>query len=706
MPIPANRARFLFAVAGLHTQFRVLGFQGREAISDLFQFSIEVVCTDDLDLNCLLNKDAVLELAGNPGRLLHGTIASARHTAMTFRFRHYQLTLVPRIYWLGLRHNFRIFQDLSVPEIAAMILRDAGLEPDFYRFELTRNYRPRSFTVQYDESELHFLERLLAAEGIHFHFEHHPDRHVLIVADHQQSFGALKPRQLDYRADAAMVASSCIQRFTKQEAVTVDGVMLNDYDFQKPQHSLLAQTQDQAFSRLSVYRWPGKYDDVETGSRLSRQQLDALRVEHQQATGGSNCETLTAGNLFGLARHPVQNFNQDYLLTVVEHRGEQPQVLEEYSGPAGSHYSNQFTAISSGQTYRPLSFRPKPLAAAQTAVVVGPPGEQIYTDEHGRIKVRFHWDREGKHSCWLRLAQGWAGNFWGSMILPRVGQEVLVEFVDGDPDRPIVTGCLYHGLHKPAYALPEHKSRTLIRSQSLSGAGGHELMLEDGAEQERISIHSSRDLDIHVAQDMRVAVEGHHQSYVVGDQVVTTAGTSHLTVASESRTRITGSDSLNVDKSLHLKTAQELHQQAGQELHGKAGIKLVIEAATAIHLKAGAGSILLDATGVHLNGPAIGLNSGAGSGAAGGASPAQPKGFGGFAYAGSGGESARGIAGQAPEIAELRFKGLDSLPEPLALVRREILALAGDEKVLGTFCQRQADGTCLRTGCVCNPARV
>src|SRR5690554_5004514 len=226
MPIPANRARFLFSVAGLRTELRILGFQSQEAISELFRCSVEVVCSEDLDLNRLLNKDAVLEIAGEPGRFLHGTIASAHQTATTFRFRHYRLTLVPRMHWLGLRHNFRIFQELSVPDIARALLSGAGIEPDFYRFELTRSYRQRPFTVQYNESELHFLERLLAEEGIHFHFEHHADRHVLILADHYQSFAFLKPRQIEYRADAAMVSSPCIRNFTKQKAVAVDGVDL------------------------------------------------------------------------------------------------------------------------------------------------------------------------------------------------------------------------------------------------------------------------------------------------------------------------------------------------------------------------------------------------------------------------------------------------------------------------------------------------
>src|SRR5690606_32166858 len=499
-------------------------------------------------------------------------------------------------------------------------------------------------------------------------------RHVLILADHYQSFAFLKPRQIEYRADAAMVSSPCIRNFTKQQAVAVDGVMLDDYDFQKPQHSFLAQTQDEAFSRLSVYRWPGRYEDVETGTRMSRQELDALRIEHQQATGVSNCEALTAGNVFSLVSHPSPSFNQDYLLVAVEHQGEQPQVLEEYSGSGGCRYSNKFKAIPAHQTYRPPHVYTKPLASAQTAVVVGPPGEQIYTDEHGRIKVRFHWDREGKHSCWLRLTQGWAGNFWGTMILPRVGQEVLVEFIDGDPDRPIVTGCLYHGLHKPPYALPEHKSRTLLRSQNLSGVDGHEIMLEDGAEQEKISVHSSRDLEVHATRDMQLLVDQHHQEYVAGDELSTIVGDSHSSVSSESRLRIAGQDSLSVGKSLHLKTAQGLHQQAGQELYSKAGMKLVIEAATAIHLKAGAGSILLDTTGVHLNGPTIGLNSGAGAGAAVSASPVQPVEFNGFAYEGSGRESVQAIERQVPEIAELRFNKLDYLPEPLSLVRSEILA--------------------------------
>src|SRR5690606_4088866 len=342
------------------------------------------------------------------------------------------------------------------------------------------------------------------------------------------------------------------------------------------------------------------------------------RLPSDVAGRQSNLPHLAAGAVFQLELHPLSEHNRSYLLLEVRHQGRQPQVLEEYAGTEGSHYHNEFITLPADQPYRP-PFRPKPYAFSQTAVVVGPPGEQVYTDEFGNIQVRFHWDREGQNSCWLRVTQAWAGSFWGSKILPRVGQEVVVDFINGDPDQPIVTGCLYHGLHKPPYPLPEHKSKTLIRSHSLSGQDGHELLLEDKAEQEKIAVHSAGDLELHVTQDSKTAIDRDQHTLVQGNSTQTVKGSQHLIVQGERRTRTGGQHSLDIGQAQHLKAGTALHLQSGQDLHLKAGIKAALSAGIEVVLKAGASSLVLNPAGVFVNGPAMNLTGGGMAGAAVGA---------------------------------------------------------------------------------------
>src|SRR5690606_14248791 len=335
------------------------------------------------------------------------------------------------------------------------------------------------------------------------------------------------------------------------------------------------------------------------------------------------------------------------------------QVLEEEAPEGqGTQYQNILTAIPASQTYRPVPCAKPQVPGVQTAVVIGPPGEQIYTDEHGRIKVRFHWDREGKNSCWLRLDQGWADHNWGSMVLPRVGQEVVVSFLHGDPDQPLVTGCLYHGLHKPPYPLPDHRSRSVLRSQSLSGNGGHELMLEDRAGQEKIAIHSARDFELHVTQDAHTSIDRHAQTHIAADDRLAIQGSEHLQVQGERRTRIDGQDSLTIGASQHFKVGSAIHYQAGQAIHLKAGSVLHIDAGMELSIQGGGSSLTLNPAGVFLKGPMINLNSGGGAGSAVAASPKAPE-----LPTKFGGEKAGQEAASRPDIAppddnEIEFTAL------------------------------------------------
>src|SRR5690554_1613258 len=637
MALVANRARFAFHIAGCEDELRVLRFNGTEAIAGLFDWTIEVVSRHPaLKLEQLLGCDALLQIDLDSGslqkpRLVHGTVRAAVQFQASRRWTYYRIHLAPRLYWLGLRHNLRIFQNLSAPEILQQLLTEAGFDTASYRFELTRTYQPRPYCVQYNESELNFLQRLLSDEGIHYHFEHREDRHVLVIGDHGGSFRPLKGSPFKLRNDVQMVGEPVILQFTPSCKVSVDAVTRNDYDFRRPQHSLLSEARDTPAPRLEHYAWPGDYNDLDQGLRRTQDLLAAHQVNQHQAHGESVISQLVAGTSFCLTLHPNPTLNRDWLLLSVHHQGEQPQVLEEEApDQQGSSYSNQFQAMPADLPYRPPVGHNRPLIRGiQTAVVVGPPGEQIYTDEHGRIQVRFHWDRDGKHgrsggAVWLRLVQSWAGSFWGSQILPRVGQEVIVNFLHGDPDQPVVSGCLYHGLHKPPYPLPEHKSRTLLRSQSLTGHGGHELMLEDASGQEKIAVHSHRDLELHVTRNATAAIDRHAQSRIGGNSFSAIQGTQHCTVEGERRTRIDGDDSLTVDAALHLKAGTNIHHQAGQEIHLKAGGSLFIDAGMELSLTAGASALSLNPAGVFLNGPAINLNSGGGAGSAKGAGPKVP----------------------------------------------------------------------------------
>src|SRR5690606_10116243 len=338
----------------------------------------------------------------------------------------------------------------------------------------------------------------------------------------------------------------------------VDAVTRNDYDFRRPQHSLLSEARDTPAPRLEHYAWPGNYNDLDQGQRRTQDRLEAHQVNQQQAHGESVISQLVAGTSFCLTLHPNPTLNRDWLLLSVHHKGEQPQVLEEEApDQQGSSYSNQFQAMPADLPYRPPVSTSRPrIRGIQTAVVVGPPGEQIYTDEHGRIQVRFHWDRDGKHArsggaVWLRLVQSWAGSFWGSQILPRVGQEVIVNFLHGDPDQPVVSGCLYHGLHKAPYPLPQHKSRTLLRSQSVppQAARGAAAATARHA-QRRVGRHSAS------------AMPGSHHGGADGDSPPRTAGDASLATAA----------------ALQLNARTDPHPQDGHETDLNAGGSLLIVA--------------------------------------------------------------------------------------------------------------------------------
>lgn len=631
----ANTARFLFDCPAVRQDWRVVGFAAEQGLSSPGWCELELVCPrHDLDAGALIGKAGVLTLfdVDHPS-FIHGEIAAASQGAVGKRFTTYHVTLRPKLWQLEFRSGLRIFQDQSVPDIVRTVLKDAGISGQDVRFELTGTYAPRSYCVQYRESDFAFVHRLLAEEGLFYCVEHSVERHVLVIGDNRSSFKPIAGNNvLPFAPAVGMVSSEqSVVEFQLQAQLASGAVMLRDFNFEKPAQQLQQQAASGRFAMLEQYDYPGAFSDTALGKHHAQMRQQAHQATAQIISGRSDSQRLLSGRRFTLAKHPRKDLNSEYTLIATRLQGRQPQVLEEGASGEGSSFSLDFRAIPAVMDFRPPALHPKPrIDGVQTAFVTGPKGEEIYTDAHGRIKVQFHWDRQGKRdqnsSCWLRVAQGWAGNQWGSFVLPRIGQEVLVTFLDGDPDRPLVTGSLYNASMVPLYDLPANKTRTTFKSQSTPGGGGfNELRIDDSKGSEQLFLHAEKDANLFVNNDWKQSVD-HDTHLIVQKNAFESVGKdTHLTVTGHRNIKVGKSLSENVGADLQLKVGSHHLLQAGRELHMKGGQSMVLDAGMSITLKAGSGTIVLDPSGVSITGRKVRINSGGGAGSAKAALPVAPK---------------------------------------------------------------------------------
>ena len=409
-----------------------------------------------------------------------------------------------------------------------------------------------------------------------------------------------------------------MRQFRYAEAVRSASVTLKDYSFNTPRYALQHQHEagELAHQRDNYehFDYPGRFKQDSSGKAFTRYRLDALRADAVGGSGESNCATLQPGMTMTLNEHPNDAFNIAWQVVRIHHVGEQPQALEEEGGNGATVYHNSFGVVKQRQTWRPQCPHKPMVDGPQTAQVVGPEGEDIYCDEHGRVKLQFPWDRYGgsndQSSCWVRVSQDWAGGQYGMMAIPRVGHEVIVSFLEGDPDQPIVTGRTYHATNRPPYDLPANKTRTVLRTQTHQGKGFNELHFEDKAEQEEIYLHAQKDMNVVILNDAKTHIK-HDEWREVDNQRKTTIGhLDHLTVEGEKRDHIKGDYSQTVEGTLHQKMGQALLAQAGQEIHIYAGDKMVLEAGSEITAKAGGSFLKIDPSGIKMVGPTVKLNSG------------------------------------------------------------------------------------------------
>ncbi|MDY7230918.1 type VI secretion system Vgr family protein [Hyalangium rubrum] len=561
--LQANQAEFEFQV-GPHSagELTVVGFEADETLSQPYSVEVTLAAPPDVvvDEKALIGQNALLtvQLGDGTARFFQGIVSRlVRWDAGKGPQRQrYRATVVPRLWTLRHIRRSRIFQEMSVPDIVQKVLKEAQVA---HKLSLQGSYRKRDYCVQYRESDLDFVSRLLEEEGIFYSFEHTEDAHTLVLNDASTTSPAMAGEaRLIYREHRKMVAASeSVHEFAVRREVQPGAVVLRDFNFVRPRMDLTANsTADEGEHALEIYDYPARYEDAGTGKALAKVRLEELRARVEMMTGGSNCRRLLPGHTFDLDEHPVAELNNGYLLLSVRHVGRQPEGLtvEQTMPDTKESYRNEFHCIPAKVPYRPPRTTPRPtIVGAQTAIVVGPSGEEIHTDEHGRIKVQFHWDREGKNndrsSCWIRVSQAWAGQGWGALYLPRIGHEVVVEFLEGDPDFPIVTGSVYNGQNPTPIALPDHKTQSTLRSNSsLGGSGFNELRIEDAAGKEEVYLHAQKDFNIVVENDKTQMVGGHETLLVKKDRSRTIEGNQSLEVKKNDDSVISGNQTLEVIK--------------------------------------------------------------------------------------------------------------------------------------------------------------
>ncbi|MBG0752813.1 hypothetical protein Q7O_002265 [Pectobacterium carotovorum subsp. carotovorum PCCS1] len=528
--------------------FAVVDFQLSEALNQPFALSLNLASPlPGIDFGAVLDQPCELLVwyEGELQRRVSGIVSAFAQGDTGFRRTRYQAEVRPALWRLGLRTNARIFQAQKPEAIIGALLEEAGITD--YAFALRNEHAVREYCVQYRESDLAFIARLAAEEGLFFFHEFEEGKHRVVFAD---DAGALAkgPELFFNLATQGLSEGAYVRRFRYAEAVSTAEVALKDYSFKTPAYGLLHQkiSGELEHQRESYqhFDYPGRFKQDPSGKAFTGYRLDALRAGAMTGSGESNAAELMPGSSFTLTEHPNLALNIGWQLVAITHSGQQPQALEEESGGEPTTYSNSFEVVKASTTWRAdLPYKPM-VDGPQIATVVGPAGEEIYCDQYGRVKLQFPWDRYGasddQSSCWVRVSQGWAGGQYGLIAIPRIGHEVIVSFLEGDPDQPIVTGRTFHATNPSPYPLPANKTRTTLRTTTHKGAGFNELRFEDQAGQEEVFIHAQKDMNTVVLNNRSTGVGVDHAENVGRDQISVIGRHQILNVVENQGTEIQG----------------------------------------------------------------------------------------------------------------------------------------------------------------------
>ncbi|WP_431103441.1 type VI secretion system Vgr family protein [Roseateles noduli] len=537
---------------------RVHACASREALSDLGETTLTLLSErKDIRASELLGKSATLTMAlrDDAPRHLAGYVTRFAQTGFEGKHTVYQMTMRPWLWLLTRTADCRIFQEMTVPDIVKAVFDDHPVAR--HEFKLMRAYRPWTYCVQYRETDFNFVARLLENEGIYWYFTHDESGHTLVLTDAASAhdcapdcetlpfYGGVNnaPPELEY-----------VDTWVTQESLKPGKVVITDYDFERPSTSLetqLDRARDYDLSDGEVFDYPGGYVQGSDGAQYVEDRLDEIQTAFARFDGDTNAQGVRTGHLLSLSRHPRDDQNAKYLVTGTVTQLRQAST-ESASGE--SELRCRFNAIPADQQFRPERRTPKPMAPGpQTAIVTGPSGEEIFTDKYGRVKVQFHWDRRGQRnetsSCWIRVSQPWAGKGWGGVSIPRIGQEVVVDFVEGDPDQPLITGRVYNAEQMPPYGLPAAAVISGMKSKTHKGAGYNEMSMDDTAGKEMITIHGQYDMATTIEHDQTSTIHNNRtdtvdvdDSETVGNNQTQTVGVNQTISVGSNRSKTVGAN--------------------------------------------------------------------------------------------------------------------------------------------------------------------
>ena len=545
-------------------ELMIATMDGTEQLGRLFQFDLELYSKNpEINIDDILARDVTVKLvlANNETRYFNGVVSRFSQSGVETEgtYHSYQATLRPWLWFLTRAADCRIFQEQSVPDIIKQVFRDSGFSD--FEVKLDATYRTWEYCVQYRETDFNFVSRLMEQEGIYYYFQHKDGKHTLTLCDSYSAHSVIsgKADLPYYPGGGGQGQMEHIFDWQISREVQPGAYALNDYDFKRPKASLRVSRpikRKHAEADHEIYDYPGEYVESSDGEQYALARIEEQHVQFEQVSAGSNARAIATGQLFTLTNYPREDQNREYLVTASSYSLSSGTDIPGAGAEDGPIYTCSFSAIESRTPFRSARLTPKPVVQGlQSAIVVGPSGEEVYPDEFGRVKVQFYWDRYGKgdenSSCWVRVAQLWAGKGWGAQYMPRIGQEVLVSFHEGDPDRPIVSGRVYNADNMPPYKLPDSKTQSGIKSRSTkegTDENFNELRFEDKKGEEQLIIHAEKDQEISVENDEAHSV-GHDRTKDVGNDETTSIGKNRSENVGENETVSIGSNqSLSVGK--------------------------------------------------------------------------------------------------------------------------------------------------------------
>ncbi len=600
----------LLAIAGSFPAgtFTVERLNGRETLGQCFAYDVTLLSdSPTFDVSTFIGDTVTITIdrGDNDPRYIHAYVTRAGLVGTFDRHARYSLHVVPWFFLLSGRVNNKVFQKQSVPAIAKFLFREHGFAD--FEDQLSGEYPQREFVVQHRESDFAFVSRLLEKVGIYYFFRHEKGRHVLVLADSGSAHKTVPGSEtIPFHPEGSSTPSSAEQlnRWETQMRWRSKTVTSSDFDFERPKADLTARVNASLpFKQadLEVFDYPAGYAKQAQVDSYVKSRLTGLLADTDTRRASGDVQGLNAGDLFTLSDFPIEDQNKQYLIADAWFDSVNNAHQTGDSG-GGGYFHSAFTLIAAVETFRPQMATPIPrIEGPQTAIVVGEDGEEITTDKYGRVKVQFHWDREGKHnqdsSCWVRVAQVWAGSGWGAMHIPRIGQEVIVEFLDGDPDRPIITGRVYNADNMPPYTLPDNKTQSGIKSRSTKGAGPanfNEIRFEDKKGSEELHIQAEKDHSTHVKNNRSADVDANDSISVGGDRSVTVTGNLSVTVKgggkspNHSNLEVTGKHHVHASDTIEMEAPTHIKLTVGDS-------SLLIEPGKITMVSGGKAQIVLDA---------------------------------------------------------------------------------------------------------------